>query len=56
MPETLLAQLSPDGIMVLPLGATDADQYIHRVRKRGGAYDAERLIEVRFVPMLEGTR
>jgi protein-L-isoaspartate(D-aspartate) O-methyltransferase len=55
MPEALLAQLSPDGIMVLPMGATNADQHIHRVRKRGGASDDERLIAVRFVPMLEGT-
>jgi protein-L-isoaspartate(D-aspartate) O-methyltransferase len=54
-PKTLLEQLKPDGIMVLPMGESDADQYIHRVRKRGGTYDVERLIAVRFVPMLSGT-
>lgn len=55
LPRALLAELSPDGVMVLPLGASIADQYIHRLRKRGGAYDDEKLIAVRFVPMLAGT-
>jgi protein-L-isoaspartate(D-aspartate) O-methyltransferase len=54
MPAKLLEQLSPEGIMVLPMGATVADQYIHRLTKRGGAYDDERLIAVAFVPMRQG--
>lgn len=55
LPKTLLAQLAPDGVMVLPMGASIADQYIHRLRNRGGAWDDEKLIAVRFVPMLAGT-
>jgi protein-L-isoaspartate(D-aspartate) O-methyltransferase len=55
VPEALLAQLSPDGILVLPLGASITDQHIHRLTKRGGAWDDEELIAVRFVPMLAGT-
>lgn len=54
LPKALLAQLAPEGIMVLPMGASIADQYIHRLTKRGGAYDDEKLIAVRFVPMLSG--
>ena len=55
LPNVLLAQLAPDGVMVLPLGASIADQHIHRLRNRGGAWDDEKLIAVRFVPMLAGT-
>lgn len=55
LPKALLAQLAPDGVMVLPMGASIADQYIHRLRNRGGAWDDEKLIAVRFVPMLAGT-
>lgn len=55
LPKALLAQLAPDGVMVLPMGASIADQYIHRLRNRGGAWDDEKLIAVRFVPMLVGT-
>lgn len=55
VPKALLAELTGDGIMVLPMGASIADQYIHRLRMRGGGYDDERLIAVRFVPMLSGT-
>ncbi|MEZ5926733.1 MAG: protein-L-isoaspartate(D-aspartate) O-methyltransferase [Hyphomicrobiaceae bacterium] len=55
MPKALLEQLAPDGIMVLPMGATVADQYIHRVTSKGGTYHDERLIAVRFVPLLPGS-
>lgn len=54
-PNTLLEQLSPEGIMVLPIGATEADQHIHRLTKRGGVVDDERLLAVRFVPMRTGS-
>lgn len=54
-PARLLEQLSPEGIMVLPKGKTDADQFIHRLTKRGGVVDDERLLAVRFVPMQAGS-
>lgn len=54
-PTKLLEQLSPEGIMVPPKGATDADQHIHRLTKRGGVVDDERLLAVRFVPMQTGS-
>ena len=55
-PRALLEQLSPEGILVLPVGPTVADQFIHRLTRRGGAVDDERLIAVQFVPMRLGTR
>jgi protein-L-isoaspartate(D-aspartate) O-methyltransferase len=54
LPTALLEQLSPEGILVLPMGASPADQYIHRLTKRGGGYSDERLIAVSFVPMRPG--
>lgn len=55
MPETLIAQLSPDGgVMVLPLGAQHYDQDLVRVTRNGDSYTTESLLPVRFVPLLPG--
>ena len=53
-PGTLLAQLRIGGIMVLPVGQSDAVQRLIRVTKTETGYDYEELRTVRFVPLLEG--
>jgi len=54
IPETLLAQLADDGIMVLPLGPHDGSQHIVKLTKSQTGVAREDLIAVRFVPLLPG--
>jgi protein-L-isoaspartate(D-aspartate) O-methyltransferase len=51
VPETLVGQLAEGGLLVLPIGADPADQYVVRVRRTREAYEVERLFPVRFVPL-----
>ena len=53
-PGPLLAQLKVGGIMVLPVGQSDAVQSLIRVRKHETGLEYDELREVRFVPLLEG--
>lgn len=53
-PGPLLAQLRVGGIMVLPVGQSDAVQTLIKVRRTEEGYDYEELLPVRFVPLLEG--
>ncbi len=53
-PGPLLAQLRVGGIMVLPVGQSDAVQSLIRVTRREHGYDYDELRAVRFVPLLEG--
>lgn len=54
-PGPLLAQLRVGGIMVLPVGQSDAVQTLLRVTRTGErAYDYEELRAVRFVPLVGG--
>ena len=54
-PGPLIAQLKEGGIMVVPVGQSDAVQHLIRVRKmEGGALEYDELRAVRFVPLLEG--
>ena len=53
-PGPLLAQLKIGGIMVVPVGQSDAVQTLIRVRRTDTGYDYEELRPVRFVPLLEG--
>jgi protein-L-isoaspartate(D-aspartate) O-methyltransferase len=53
-PGPLLAQLRIGGIMVLPVGQSDAVQSLIRVTRGEGGYDYEELRPVRFVPLVEG--
>ena len=53
-PGPLLAQLKVGGIMVLPVGQSDAVQSLIRVRKHDTGLEYDELREVRFVPLLEG--
>ncbi|WP_299148518.1 protein-L-isoaspartate(D-aspartate) O-methyltransferase [uncultured Tateyamaria sp.] len=53
-PGPLLAQLKEGGIMVLPVGQSDAVQSLIRVHKTATGLEYDELRDVRFVPLLEG--
>ncbi|MGJ8604949.1 MAG: protein-L-isoaspartate(D-aspartate) O-methyltransferase [Marivita sp.] len=53
-PGPLLAQLKVGGIMVLPVGQSDAVQHLIRVRRTETGLDYDELRPVRFVPLIEG--
>jgi protein-L-isoaspartate(D-aspartate) O-methyltransferase len=53
-PGPLLAQLKPGGIMVLPVGQSDAVQSLIKVTRTKRGFDYEELRPVRFVPLVEG--
>jgi protein-L-isoaspartate(D-aspartate) O-methyltransferase len=53
-PGPLLAQLKIGGIMVVPVGQSDAVQTLIRVRRSETGFDYDELRPVRFVPLLEG--
>jgi protein-L-isoaspartate(D-aspartate) O-methyltransferase len=53
-PASLLEQLRVGGIMVLPVGQSDAVQSLIRVRRSPTGFDYDELCPVRFVPLIEG--
>jgi protein-L-isoaspartate(D-aspartate) O-methyltransferase len=53
-PQILLDQLRPGGIMVLPVGQSNAVQTLIRIAKTENGLDYTDLGEVRFVPLVEG--
>ena len=53
-PANLLAQLSPGGIMVLPVGQSDSVQSLIKAQKTADGVTYTELCEVRFVPLVEG--
>ena len=56
VPEELLQQLAPDGILVIPVGLS-GDQELRVITRQGDSfqYDEEVIERVRFVPMVSGT-
>jgi protein-L-isoaspartate(D-aspartate) O-methyltransferase len=54
VPQTLLDQLAPDGIIVLPVGSEKRSQRLVRVRKMEAGPVQEDIGAVRFVPMVQG--
>ena len=54
IPAVLLEQLTPGGIMVLPVGPEHHDQQLLRVRRGESEYEVEDLGWVRFVPLVGG--
>ncbi len=54
IPEALLRQLSPDGIMILPVGGEKRSQRLVRVVMTPQGYVSEDIAPVRFVPLVEG--
>ena len=53
-PGPLLAQLKIGGIMVVPVGQSDAVQSLIKVTRSEDGFDYEELRPVRFVPLVEG--
>ena len=54
VPDILVGQLAVGGLMVLPLGAPDAEQRLIRVRRGEDGAVTEDLRGVRFVPLVDG--
>jgi protein-L-isoaspartate(D-aspartate) O-methyltransferase len=53
-PDGLLEQLSVGGIMVIPVGGAEETQALMRIRRTETGYDSEKLMDVRFVPLVPG--
>ena len=53
-PGPLLAQLKEGGVMVLPVGQSDAVQRLIRVKRGPEGFEYDELRAVRFVPLVEG--
>ena len=54
VPETLVGQLAVGGVMVVPVGSPDGDQRLVRVRRGEDSTEIENLLDVRFVPLVNG--
>ena len=54
VPETLVKQLAPGGVMVLPLGPHARPQNLVKLTKSADGLHQEELLAVRFVPLLPG--
>lgn len=54
VPQDLLRQLAPDGVLVLPVGGDE--QYLYRIERKLQGFVETRLESVRFVPLLAGLR
>jgi protein-L-isoaspartate(D-aspartate) O-methyltransferase len=54
VPQALVDQLADDGIMLLPLGSHSGPQHIVKITKSPAGIAREKLIAVRFVPLLAG--
>lgn len=53
IPEALLEQLAPNGILVIPVGEGEKQEMIKVIRSTDGGYSKERHGIYSFVPMLE---
>ena len=53
-PGPLLAELKTGGIMVVPVGQSDAVQSLVKVTRTEAGFDYDELRQVRFVPLVEG--
>ncbi|MBN34257.1 MAG: protein-L-isoaspartate O-methyltransferase [Rhodospirillaceae bacterium] len=56
MPEALIEQLAPGGIMVVPVGTDTWDQKLYRVERTEDGYDSVPFLDVRFVPLVVESR
>ena len=54
LPRALLDQLSPDGLMIAPVGETARDQYLYRFSfDSEGNLEQKKMRPVRFVPLID---
>ena len=51
-PEPLLDQMSIGGIMIIPMGKQKDEQFIYRITRTEDGFTCDRLMPVRFVPLL----
>jgi len=54
VPFELIDQLKIDGWMIIPVGRTNEDQALFRIKKTEQGLEQEKLLPVRFVPLVEG--
>ena len=54
VPEALKEQLAVGGVMVIPVGQSGANQDVIRICRSEEGYSSDRLLPVRFVPLVEG--
>ena len=53
MPQPLIDQLVPGGIMVAPVGRTILDQKLYCVRRIDSGHESDAFLDVRFVPLIQ---
>lgn len=53
-PKTLLAQLKPSGVLVAPVGKGPVQTLVRYTGDGKGGFNHEKLMDVRFVPLLDG--
>jgi protein-L-isoaspartate(D-aspartate) O-methyltransferase len=53
-PQALVEQLAVGGIMIIPVDVSESRQELVRISKRPKGIETEKLLDVRFVPMVEG--
>lgn len=51
-PQPLLDQMAPGGIMIIPMGRDKSSQFIYRITRTDVGFECERMMPVRFVPLL----
>jgi protein-L-isoaspartate(D-aspartate) O-methyltransferase len=54
VPAALLDQLAPEGVMVIPVGSASSEQILLRIARTEEGFDTQHLMNVRFVPLIEG--
>jgi protein-L-isoaspartate(D-aspartate) O-methyltransferase len=54
VPAALLEQLAVGGLMVIPVETPENRQELKRITRRASGYETESLLNVRFVPLVEG--
>lgn len=54
IPQTLLDQLSPQGVLIAPEGGKGHSQVLVRYSRQGSGFAREEVAEAEFVPMLRG--
>ena len=54
LPRVLVDQLKDDGLMVVPIGKETWDHRLMLIRRTGDTIVSEPLMDVRFVPLVEG--
>jgi protein-L-isoaspartate(D-aspartate) O-methyltransferase len=54
IPPALAGQLAPEGVMIIPLEEGPQRQDLYRITRTDEGYEREKLLPVRFVPMVAG--